>query len=80
MTLLKPAGHGKVVAQVLLTLLAGGALAAGLALEVWQPGDLLTPHDRLPYAALMGIFTVLLCALQAQWRKLIRLRKTLLFV
>ena len=67
MTTAKPAGVGPVVGWVLLTLLTGGAGATGLALQVWQPGDLLTPHDRLPYVALMGVLTVLLGALQAQW-------------
>ncbi len=67
MTTLKPVGYASVAGWVLLTLLVGGALATGLALQVWQPGELLTPHDRVPYAVGMGAFAVLLGALQGQW-------------
>jgi len=63
----KRAGLGAVVGWVLLTLLVGGPLAVALALKLWQPGDLLNPHQPVPYAVLIAAVAALLAALQAQW-------------
>jgi PAS domain S-box-containing protein len=59
--------HGAAIGWVLLTLLAGGLLELGLASQPWQPGDLLTPYERVPYAILVACVTALLAVMQAQW-------------